>query len=173
LDKIENRICILTGPIQSGKSTFLKDIILSTDKRHISGFLTLRMPGFEKALWDIENDDHYPFFMDSIYENSVPIGRFFINKSTLEIGSEIICRFLLQSKDILIVDELGKLEIQDKGFHQAFKTMLEDISHHKSKKVLIVVRDYCLDQIIDKYKINPTFYTMGKGSDEIIKFLKN
>jgi nucleoside-triphosphatase THEP1 len=47
------------------------------------------------------------------------------------------------------IDEIGPLELQEKGIFQDFQEML-----HTKKDIYVVVRDRCLPDVLKKFQIN-------------------
>ena len=57
------------------------------------------------------------------------------------------------SNDIIIIDEIGKLELADKGFEPALYLFIEKINSITNKTIVLVIRDYLLEKCIAKYSI--------------------
>ena len=85
---------------------------------------------------------------------SVPcinVGRFTFALSAFDIAGKWT-KEQLNSESIrtIIIDEIGKLEMNDQGFHDLFVFVL---NHIYTKHLIIVVRDFLLDDFIKKYAL--------------------
>jgi nucleoside-triphosphatase THEP1 len=143
-------IHILTGPVHSGKTTFLNNIIplLRGKNLKIDGYLS-------KALWeneefigydlvDLRDHENYPFIRKEGSEKWERIGSFFFRPKTLDIAKKIIHR--CGQADLFIIDEVGPLELNDKGIWPALMDVLTIPEQH----LLLVVRDSILEDLIEK-----------------------
>jgi len=121
-------IFILTGPVHSGKTTLLKEVVreLKEKKYRIDGFLS-------EAVWTREETVGYDLF-DLKKERSIPlirrtgeeewqkIGSYFFIPQSLTEAEKIILRG--KEADILVVDEVGPLELSGRGFWPALKQVV-------------------------------------------------
>lgn len=142
-------IFILTGPVNSGKTTFLKRVVkeLKRQKFRVDGFLS-------EALWENEEKIGYNLF-DLRSEKSITyirrsgrrvwerIGPYFFTPQGINWAKKAI----LQSReaDIFVVDEIGPLELSGKGLWPA----LEKIIFERAQNFLFVVRKSILDDFLD------------------------
>ena len=121
-------IFILTGPVHSVKTTLLKKVVreLKEQKYRIDGFLS-------EAVWEKEETVGYDLF-DLKEERSIPFIRKTGEKEWQKIGSYFFIpqglaeaeKIILQGKEayILVVDEVGPLELSGKGFWPALKRVV-------------------------------------------------
>lgn len=119
---------ILTGPIHSGKTTLLKKVVkeLKQQKQNVDGFLSEAvikdrvMVGYD--LLDLKEEKSVPFIRKEGKENWENIGSYFFIPQSLEKAKRII----LQSKedDLLVVDEVGPLELEGGGLWPALKKVI-------------------------------------------------
>jgi nucleoside-triphosphatase THEP1 len=143
-------INILTGPVQSGKTTSLKNTlpILKEKNFVIDGYLS-------KAVWinrefigydlvDLKDLRHRPFIRKQGHEDWEKIGAFFFLPETLDIAKKIIR--LGGKKDLLVVDEVGPLELKGKGVWSA----LEEILMIPERNILLVVRKSIMKDFLEK-----------------------
>ncbi len=140
-------IYLFTGDIRSGKTT---SIYLACFKRNdIGGFLSPDK-GNLRILYDIFNKSHHPFQVDTLNkEETIQIGRFTFLKLAFDTGYDLVLD-QLEKDDIkyIIVDEIGKLELKNEGFH---KLILMLASKKTNIHLVFVVRSFLLDQVIEKY----------------------
>jgi nucleoside-triphosphatase THEP1 len=143
-------INILTGPVHSGKTTFLKNIILVLQARNlgIDGYLSeavwtnKEFIGYD--LFDLMGHRYHPFIRKQGQEEWQRIGPFFFLPGTLGIAENIIRRS--KKADLCVVDEVGPLELKGRGVWPALKDALVI----PKQDVLLVVRDSILKNFIEK-----------------------
>ena len=62
---------------------------------------------------------------------------------------------MLDSKNnYVIIDELGKLELKNKGLHEAANLLIPNFIDHKEKHLILVIRDTLLEDTIEHYGIS-------------------
>jgi len=149
-------IFILTGPVNSGKTTFLKKVIeeLERQKLKLNGFLSEAVEqnqikiGYD--LLDLRRKESIPFIRMSGQKDWQRIGPYFFIPEGLAWAKRVILR--RREREILVVDEIGPLELTGKGLWPA----LEKVIFQRSQKVLIVLRRSILKnflEVVGKRKI--------------------
>jgi nucleoside-triphosphatase THEP1 len=147
---MRNKIFLFSDGIQSGKTSTLIDWIKG--KNNVCGVLTPDVAEI-RMLYDIEQNKYYPFETDvNEIEQVEVIGRFIFLKSAFEKAIEILNHAITKKPDWLIIDEIGKLQVEKKGLEPNLSSVLNDFSIHTPEtKVIIVVRDFLLEKAIEKY----------------------
>lgn len=147
---MRNKIILFSDSIESGKTSTLLHWI--KDKINVAGILTPDVYGIRK-LYDIQENKYYPFETDVNELTDVEvIGRFIFLKSAFKQAIEILKNGVHQKPDWLIIDEIGKLELENLGLEPALNLILKDYSAFSPEtKIIIIVRDYLLDKTIEKY----------------------
>lgn len=146
---------LLTGPVQSGKTRFLTGIVseLAAHGVGLTGFLSpaafedgrhigydLRLLGGEKTV---------PFIRRSGEPGWEKVGPFYLIPEALARARRLIRES--RERDLLIVDEVGPLEIDGGGLWSALQTALAGAS----RRCLLVVRDSCLEALRAKLGDRP------------------
>jgi nucleoside-triphosphatase THEP1 len=142
-------IYILTGPIHSGKTTALKRIIheLRKKKIKIGGFIT-------ESIWknneckgynliDLKEEKSLPFIRRTGEKEWQKIGPYFFIPESLDKAKNIIIQN--NNSNLLIVDEVGPLEISGKGLWPALKHVI----FYFSMDCLLVVRINVIENILN------------------------
>jgi iron complex transport system ATP-binding protein len=143
-------INILTGPVHSGKTTFLKKSIpvLREKKIGIDGYLSEAAWRKEKFigydLMDLNENRLFPFIRMHGQEEWEKIGSFFFLPETLGLAKRIIRRS--KKEDLCLVDEVGPLELKGKGVWPA----LEDVLMIPEQDLLLVMRESILKDFVRK-----------------------
>ena len=133
-------IFILTGPVHSGKTTLLKKVVreLKEKKYRIDGFLSETVWKKEEIvgydLFDLKKERSIPFIRKTGEKEWQKIGSYFFIPQSLDEAEKIIVRG--KEADILVVDEVGPLELSGKGFWPALKQVI----FHPLNSYLLVVR---------------------------------
>ena len=141
-------IIILTGPVNSGKTTFLKTLIPELTRRSIPvhGFLSSRVVTKNKTtgydLFDIQSQKTLPYLRTDAKEGWEKIGSYYFVPETLEKAKNIIDKHPIG--DWLVVDEIGPLELKGKGLWPALTRILSNRDLH----ILCVVRKAILPDIL-------------------------
>ncbi|MBP2831866.1 hypothetical protein J8281_06665 [Aquimarina sp. U1-2] len=159
MDKVgsKNNIVIFSRPIRTGKTTELLE--WSKNRSEIGGFATPDINGL-RHLRFLDDNRLIPFEVGVKAINRVS------RKSTLSVGKfEFYQDAFDQAKNRIkeaeyvahqwfVVDEIGKLELNDKGFAPE---VCELISKYKRRELsgnlLLVVRQELLDLVIYKYAL--------------------
>ncbi len=149
----EKRILIVTGPIQTGKTTRLFKFV--NDLKSVDGILAPIVEG-KRHLFHISTRTLKILEAPESSE-TISIGKYHFLKSTFDWANEKLIKSLNKVPEYLVIDELGKLELNGKGLHKSAIYMLRH-SQKYSTKVVFVVRDYLLKQMIDFYRISAEEY---------------
>ncbi|MBK9151541.1 MAG: hypothetical protein IPM26_11285 [Saprospiraceae bacterium] len=93
-------------------------------------------------------------------------------KSAFESAKAFCLRHATEGTPIIVVDEVGKLEMRDEGFHPL---VLELLNVLKPEQMLfLVVRDYLLEEVIEKYSLQDAVVCTKKNLiSEFARLLKS
>ncbi len=126
------------------------------DKDHVSGFLSPDVNGMRK-LYDLKTREYFPFQVDPLNildEETITIGRFTFYQSALELGQRILSTALKEQPRLLVIDEVGRLELQGRGFEPMVGEIVRTQQAHQLKgNLLLVVRDSLLEAVIEHSRI--------------------
>lgn len=150
------RIFIVTGKAGEGKTTFVKNLIGFFSKHNIETFGIIS----EKVITDsvitgydvvnISTGEKKTFLRLNEDNRQERIGKFSVSKKGLEYGNRIL-QSLNPGKDaIIIIDEVGILELRNSGWAESLEMLLRRSVNY----FLLVVRDSYLDGVIKKWKLD-------------------
>lgn len=143
-----NELYLLTGPVHSGKTSSLSDSI--KDITSIGGFICPDEDGL-RYLKNIHDGSIHRFqILNQESDDDILIGKYIFSKSGFETAQSILQSAINQDFEYLIIDEIGKLELQGKGLEPSLSMTLNNI---KNTKIILVVRDYLLDEVIHHYQL--------------------
>ncbi len=145
-------IYILSAPVQTGKSTILES--WSAEKSNVGGFISPRRSGI-RVLLNAKTREEIPFEVidHASTLKTTEVGRFIFYDSSFDKAS-IWAGLHADTPGIeyIIIDEVGKLELKDIGFHK----LVNQLTGHDApldKDLILVVRDTLLDKVIEKYRL--------------------
>lgn len=142
-------IIIFSRPIHSGKTTEL--LQWCSHKNNIYGILMPDINGYRKILdlntkeaFDIECPD-----IENNHEVLTSVGRFLFYNKAFDKANSIVLDALGGNPAWLVIDEAGKLELEQKGFYNAIQ---KAVAVYKDKEapgnLLITVRDSLCGEVI-------------------------
>ena len=145
-------ITIFSKPIHSGKTT---QLLKWVEKQSLcAGIL---MPDISECR-NFYNISTKKYFIAQCIETNlvdetiINIGKYQFYVDAFERANEIIIKSIDSNCKYIIIDEVGKLELQEKGFHQSIKFVLENYATAK-KNLLLVVRDSLVNKVVNFYNL--------------------
>jgi len=147
---------ILSGPIRTGKSTKL--LRWSENKKSVAGILQYEIDG-KRVIRDILSGEVLNLEAENLKESQIiKIGRFSFNKNTFRWAQKKLVQSFQEKPDWLIIDEYGKLEIDNKGFEPVISDIINKSQNQDCPKIIIVVRNYLKDDFLKKFELKSSDY---------------
>ncbi|MBK8609323.1 MAG: hypothetical protein IPL84_05085 [Chitinophagaceae bacterium] len=147
-------IYIFSRPIHSGKTTALLNF--SIHKKNVAGILMPDIDGSRK-IYDIDKKDFFDIQCTTGHPVDEPItsvGKFHFFTRAFEKANAIIADAITQKPNWLIIDEVGKLELDGKGFNKAVIEAVDNYNRPDTDgNLLIVVRDSLCDAVVGYFGI--------------------
>ncbi|MGM0503406.1 MAG: nucleoside-triphosphatase [Bacteroidota bacterium] len=149
------KVFILTGSIGQGKTTFIQDIVQSFQSKGITvgGIYSPRVMQDKTTVGydiiDINTNEREIFLRQRSLDNRLKIGRFNINLQGLQKGIKTLKSSIDTNTQIVIIDEVGKLELDNNGWASGIDELIKNAQNH----LLLVIRDRYIEQIIKKWEI--------------------
>lgn len=147
----KGQIYIFSRAIRTGKTTALYNWLQA--KEHAAGILTPDVHD-RRMLYDISKKRYHTFEVNDSYGGEkITIGRFLFAKEAFDRGRGILADALAQQPAWLVIDEAGKLEIeQGEGWEPAILNIIHSYQAGQQQgNLLLVVRDTLLPQALKKY----------------------
>lgn len=149
---MESEIIILSGPVHTGKSTALHRWVQhqkTHENKVICGLLNPEIDGAKRFI-DIRNGQF--FKMDSTgNEDSISIGKYRFSASAFQRARNVLLTSAQVKSDILIIDEIGKLELKNEGLEPAVSSVLKRADGQSFKTLILVIRDWLLEEAVLNY----------------------
>ncbi len=152
-------IFILTGEKQSGKTTLVLKIIEELQQKNISvgGIIAKGVHengeriGFD--IIDIQTNEQKILCRKNISLYEQKIGEFYFTKDGLEFGKKILGKKSLRNLSLIIIDEVGPLELQGNGWAESLSEIIFSIDI----PVLLVVRKSLVNNVCNNWLITPKY----------------
>ena len=138
-------VYLLTGPVQSGKTTSL--VNWSADRNDISGILTPVING-KRIFLNAATKEEFPMEAAADETTIITVGRFTFSKHNFEKASQVI-REGISQPGWLIIDEIGPVELRREGF----AAVLNESLSKKNEKILLVVREGLIQKVQEQFNI--------------------
>lgn len=156
INQLQNReVIIISGQKNKGKTTFVANLIKHLKDKNISVQGITALGVFEKNekigfnLQNIENEEQKHLCSVKNIGNT-SIGRFYFDEKTIQWGNTIIENIDCLQKGFVIVDEIGPLELKNKGWSESVeKLFLKD-----NIKIIWVVRKSLVKSVLRKFAIS-------------------
>jgi nucleoside-triphosphatase THEP1 len=153
-------ITVLTGDIGSGKTTLLSDVCLrnpgsgpgrrAARPRPMAGFLSRRVMNGPRPegydLVDLKDGAVRPFLRRQGKPDGEGVGEYNVVPAGLRYADAAIRRSL--PSELLVVDEVGPLELDGRGFWPSLSAVLLD----RNRNVLVVIRTGLVDRFMALFK---------------------
>jgi len=153
--KYTKKIFIITGLRNEGKTAYVKKIVEELKRKNfpVGGILSMkvmedtRIIGYD--IVDIETNDKEVFLRvnEEIWKEKA--GKFHINPKGLEMGIAILNPARLTDKKLVVIDEIGLLELENKGWAGC----LQELIRTSKNNLLITVRDTLIEDVLTKWNM--------------------
>lgn len=154
---VPNNIYIFTDAIHSGKTTVIQNW-LKEKQVNAGGILTPDREDGKRWIYDISLDEWHPLQVEKGHPlpDSIVIGKYRFARSSFKKAQEILLRSAQEDPDWVVVDEVGMLELhRKKGLEPVLSEIINMYkSGEKNGKLLLMVRNYLVEETIDMYGLN-------------------
>lgn len=152
--ELSRHIYLITGAIGEGKTTQVRKLVeqLKTGNISVRGIYTPRiMADGQTAGYDVVDIDsglRVPFLRVDNKSELKKIGRYSINPAAIEAGLEALSVAIDCNPDVIVADEIGKMELGNEGWFEKLGGVLKG-----SSILVFAVRDSFVDEIVDKFEM--------------------
>ena len=147
----KNRIIVLSDTVRSGKTTALNKWLAPIQSK--AGFICPDI-GNSRKLLNLQTGTYHDFEVNEHEEDCVSIGKFHFSKSVIEKASLAILLALKTDVQFLVMDEIGKLEIEsDEGFYPILSEVIATYQKPGNGYLILVIRDSLIQKGIDKFNL--------------------
>ena len=142
-------IIIYTGPVHSGKTSALQQ--WCSNRKDVGGILMPDIDG-TRMFMNIQTKEIFDAqckFPGQTTESLVKIGRYHFYEAAFQKANDILVNTSPELR-YLIIDEIGKLELQQKGLFEGTVYLLNNYSQN----LILVVRDSLLAEVITAFQLS-------------------
>ncbi|MBT3749642.1 MAG: DUF2478 domain-containing protein [Bacteroidetes bacterium] len=149
-------VFIISGGKETGKTSFLTELTAELKKRKVrlGGFLAAAVHiGNQRTgygLLSVESGARMGFCQTLHHPDWTRIGRYYIDPAGLEFGQGLIREALKGECSTVIIDEVGPLEMQNKGWANELKLL----AGHSRIVQIWSVRDQLVQKVTRKWPLN-------------------
>lgn len=141
-----DELIIISGPVGAGKTTVLNKW---TEGRNVKGILTPVVEG-KRMFQNIVGEELFPMEATAGEEN-LSIGKYLFSVKQFQKAISILTAALeANDTEWIIIDEIGPLELEGKGFSE---TLIRILQSDRKIKLLLVIRAGLLQQVADTFRI--------------------
>jgi len=152
-------LVIITGDVHEGKTTFLQKLISDLEKKGIraGGFTA---PGtFENglrnsiSLAETGTGKVFELCSNNPETGNINHGRFYFSKEAIEKGLEILSPENLAGKQLVVIDEIGPLELKGEGWSPA----IEKLCRTPNLPQVWVVRRQAVERVVRRWNARKAY----------------
>jgi nucleoside-triphosphatase THEP1 len=164
-------IFIITGAVGQGKTNCVREIIKMFQQENIpvSGVLSPRVVENDETIGydvvDIKNEKREVFLRRTGGKDLERIGRYYIFPAGLQQGRDALSLANTIDSKMVVIDEVGKLELEDRGWAGCLQSLIDASRHH----ILLTVRDKFVEEVVQKWDARPFhLYDIAEHDGEAI-----
>lgn len=170
-----SRHILITGEVHAGKTSFVKDLSQKLKEKNfaLAGFLALA--DFENGqrtgyyLFSLTNGQQLQVAASSFRQGWEKKGKFWFNPQAFEQGTKWLENELIEKTSLVIIDEIGPLELAGQGWNKLLRYMNEN----SNSLQLWVVRRPLVNRVIEEFHLkNPAVVEIeSTTTDELLSLL--
>ncbi len=164
-------IFIITGQRNQGKTTFAKKIVtkLKVQGITVGGFIAEAInkdnirAGFN--LVDIQTDKSIQLCNINGSEKWHKTGQFYFNPEGLEFGYKLLEPDNLQKAELVIIDEIGHLELNNNGWKKSIDNLLKN----SNIPMIWIIRESLVKDVLNKWDIrNSKIFNISSNDEKTV-----
>jgi nucleoside-triphosphatase THEP1 len=175
MDKNKPTVFVISGKVHAGKSSVTKEVVsqLMDHNLNIRGFITepvIHDDGLRSYfIKDISSGTREILCSQTYSPGSIKTGRFFFSEKGLLRGRQILKKTVGEPTDMVVVDEIGPLEMKDGGWAPALIPLIRATQTPQ----LWTVREQLINVALKKWDIGQvTVFTVPTHtSQDIVKYI--
>ena len=147
-------VVIVTGAIGVGKTTVCEEVIKIIRNKGYScgGIITYKIRNEDIVIKDIRTGTTNHFASTSNIYDGPRTQKYFFNPEGIEFGIQAIEKGI--SSDVLVVDEIGQLELSGEGFAKS----IEQIGTDDIKNCILVIRKTLLSDFLPRLGVRTSVF---------------
>lgn len=152
-NKAKNNIFLITGDFHQGKTTFARETVNLLDHQGFKTAGILSEGTFKKGerdgftLVDVKTQNRIKLCTIHPVKGWQKYRKFYFNPAAIQMGNQIL--HTQHSNHIVLIDEVGPMEMEKKGWYDGMKTLCE-----RDEIIQIwVVRNILIDRVKQAFNI--------------------
>ena len=165
------KVIIVTGEKGEGKTTFLQKIVdtLKSENISVSGFTApasiINGRRNTYSIMDIETGKLKKLCSREKSPGFIQIGSFWFDPMVINYGNTI----LEKAKNVIIIDEIGPMELEGKVWHKGLTKLLKSKYHI----IILSIRISLIKDVLNHYSLkNCSIFSVNDNVNNIINELK-
>lgn len=146
---MEKNILIITGPIRSGKTTYLEKFI--SPLKDVGGIIEISS-GSKRFFLDISSGEKVELTSQNFDEDRFKIGNFIFRKSAFIWAKEKLDNSIKNGNKTIVIDEYGPLELIGEGLEPVFSEIIKKTKFNL--QLIVVVREKLLKEFLKKFELD-------------------
>jgi len=128
----QTRVIIISGEVQEGKTTFLLELVslLKSQDVPLKGFIAKGIHKEEGRigydLVDVETDASEQYIRIEKLPSAYRHGKYYFSPQGLEFGRKILQKADKQNTSLIIIDEVGPVELKGKGWAEEIERLVNN-----------------------------------------------
>jgi nucleoside-triphosphatase len=161
---------LLSGEPGSGKTTIIKEV-LSKANKSAGGFYTeeIRSQGVRQGFQIVTLDGKSAVLAHTSVSSPHRVGKYRVDIDNMDKVAVPVLRQAIQSKDIIVIDEIGKMELFSQSFKDAVIEVLQ--SEKKVLGTIMLASHPWADKIKERPEVEIIIVTRFNRSDVTDKLL--
>jgi nucleoside-triphosphatase THEP1 len=159
------KIFIVTGAVGDGKTTFIRNLagVFRENSIESGGVLSERVmndghvTGYD--LVNIKTGQREVLLRENGECGTASIGRYSICLTAVETGNNILISLVHDNDTIVVIDEVGLLELRGEGWAESLDKLFKTNRNH----LILAVRNTFLERVIERWDLNdPVIFDVTK-----------
>jgi len=159
IERSRPTIFVISGNIHEGKTTLTQKVVKLLQEKSVlvRGFFAVAYDNVaDKKLYcieDIETANRKILCSENPSTGDIKYGRFYFSAEGIQLGRDILFRAVSDSGQLIVIDEIGSLEINDNGWAPAIRELL----NQTQTAHLWIVREKLTNVIIRKWNVGDVY----------------
>jgi nucleoside-triphosphatase THEP1 len=159
IEKSRPTVFVISGKINEGKTTLTQKVVTVLKERgiHVHGLLSVangnKEDGKSYYVEDIDTNARELLCSENPATGNIKVGRFHFSATGVLYGRKILEQAVHKPNQLIVIDEIGPLEINDNGWAPA----IHNILNHTNTAHLWTVREKLVKLIIRKWNIGDVY----------------
>ena len=157
---MKGKLYIITGDIQSGKTTRLID--WSLGRQNVAGIATPVVMS-RRMFFDLSNQNLWSMESKGLEPNPLIVGKYQFSQTSFDRAISVVEEGIRSNAAYVVIDEIGPLELKGQGFADVLKKTLA--TNDRNFHLVLVIRERILSEVVDHFKLtNYTLWDMQTNS---------